>query len=328
MGSALASLSGFFDPPWHKPVDGLSETGKGYVLNNAGFCLRALGRLTEAAQATSAGQENNIARQDWQNATRQASNLSELYLTIGDVTQALAYAEQSVQLADRSGDAWWQMLSRITYADVLHQARRLAEAQAAFREAEEMQKKDQPEFPLLYSLQGYKYCDLLLSQGDYAEVGRRASQTLQYAKESWYGLLDIALDNLSLGRAHLLQSQREPDHPFIESLTCLNRAVDGLRQAGTQHHIPRALLARSEFYRVTGALDKAQKDLDEAFSIATRGAMGLHLADCHLEYARLYLVKEEKEKAQENWRIAKDKIEKMGYHRRDKEVEELEEQLK
>ena len=35
-----------------------------------------------------------------------ASNLSELYLTIGDVTQALAYAEQSVQLADRSGDAF------------------------------------------------------------------------------------------------------------------------------------------------------------------------------------------------------------------------------
>ena len=31
--------------------------------------------------------------------------------------------------------------------------------------------------------------------------------------------------------------------------------------------------------------NKAQKDLDEAFTIATRGGMGLYLADCHLEYA-------------------------------------------
>ena len=59
--------------------------------------------------------------------------------------------------------------------------------------------------------------------------------------------------------------------------------------------LPRGLLARAEFYRVTGALDKAQKDLDEAFSIATRGGMGLHLADCHLEYARLYLAHGEKD---------------------------------
>jgi tetratricopeptide (TPR) repeat protein len=139
------------------------------------------------------------------------------------------------------------------------------------------------------------------------------------------GLLSIALDNLS--RRALLQSQLESDHPFTESLTYLNRAVDGLRQAGTQHHIPSGLLARAELRRTTGALDKAQKDLDEAFSIATRGGMGLHLADCHLEYARLYFANGDKVKAREHWQIAKDSVEKMGYHRRDEEVQELEEQL-
>ena len=33
-------------------------------------------------------------------------------------------------------------------------------------------------------------------------------------------------------------------------------------------------------------------------------------------------------RAREHWQIAKDSIGKMGYHRRDKEVQELEEQLK
>ena len=97
--------------------------------------------------------------------------------------------------------------------------------------------------------------------------------------------------------------------------------------------LPRGLLARAEYYRVTGALDKAQKDLDEAFSIATRGGMGLFLADCHLEYARLKLFgkgwrlnveADTSDEAREHLKTAKEMIAKMGYHRRDKEVEELE----
>jgi tetratricopeptide (TPR) repeat protein len=346
-GADLAALSGFFDPPWSKPVDGLTEADKGFVLSEAGFDLRALGRLAEAAEPMKAALETTIRLHDWNNAARYANNLSELYLTLGDLPQALAYAEQSVELADRSGDAFWRMASRTALADALHQAGRPEEAEAAFREAEEMQKEDQPEFPLLYSLAGYRYCDLLLSQGEYTEVERRARQTLEWA-EQYLGLLDVALDNLSLGRAGLLQAQHDPQSPISQSLEPLTRAVDGMRQAGTQHHIPRGLLARAEYYRLTGAFERAKRDLDEAFAIATRGGMRLHLADCHLEYARLYLAilrpersaegtqskdmramtpEQLKEKAQDHWGTAKDMIEKMGYHRRDREVQELEEQL-
>ena len=73
---------------------------------------------------------------------------------------------------------------------------------------------------------------------------------------------------------------------------------------------------------------KAQHDVDEAMSIATRGGMRLHEADCHLEYARLHLAMGEKEKARESLAKAKEMIQEMGYHRRDKEVKELEKQLK
>jgi tetratricopeptide (TPR) repeat protein len=347
-------LSGFFNPPWSKPVDELTEDNKAIVLNMAGFNLRALGRLTEAAQPMQTGLEIRLAQKKWGNAAIIASNLSELYLTIGDVKQALAYAEQSVQLADRSSDWGTQTINRTIIGNALHHAAQLEEAQSAFREAEEMQKKNQPDFPLLYSTRGYQYCDLLLMQGGYAEVQRRGEKMFEW-RQPGDSLLDIALDNLSIGRAHLLQSQREPNHPFSEAITYLNRAVDGLRQAGTHHWIPRGLLARAEFYRITGAFDKAQKDLDEAFSIATRGGMGLYLADCHLEYARLCLslraqakqspTREEiasshpstssgsllamteeqlRDEARKHWEIAKDSINKMGYHRRDKEVEEIE----
>ncbi len=52
--------------------------------------------------------------------------------------------------------------------------------------------------------------------------------------------------------------------------------------------------------------------------------MGLYEADCHLGYARLFIAQGEKEKARESWVKAKEMIERIGYHRRDKHVEEIE----
>lgn len=325
-GSEVSVLSGFFDPPWRLPVPTLREDIKGYILNEAGADLRALGRLVEAAQPMLAALETDIAHGAWRSAATDATNLSELYLTIGDVAQALDYARQSVELADHTGDAFERLSDRATLGDVLHQSGHLSESESTFREAEEMLVKSEPHFPILYGVSGSRYYDLLLTQGKYQEVQRRAGQTLEWeTTQNW--LLDIALDNLSLGRAHMLQSQHESNHPLTEATNHLNRAVDGLRQAGTQHHLPRGLLARAELLRVSGVLEKAQRDLDEAFSIATRSGMGLYLADCHLEYARLWLARGEKEKAREHLSIAKQMIDKMGYHRRDGAVKELQEQL-
>lgn len=205
----------------------------------------------------------------------------------------------------------------------------MAEAETLFQEAEEMQKKSQLEYPILYSLWGFRYCDLLLGRGKYKEVLSQAEQTLERGvREGWYSLLSIALDHLSLGRAHLLQALREGTSDLSQASEHLNQAVDWLRRAGTQQYIPRGLLARAELYMAQKDFEKAKRDLDEAMTIAERGEMGLYEADCRLGYARLYLAMGDKGKAREELAIAKGMITKMGYHRRDKEVEEIEEQLK
>jgi tetratricopeptide (TPR) repeat protein len=184
-----------------------------------------------------------------------------------------------------------------------------------------------PDYPFLCSLRGLQYCDLLLSQGKYQEVLSRAEQTLEWAKAGGGSLFSIAFEYLFLGRAHLLQALQEGSPDFTQAKEHLNQAVDGLRQAGTQDRLPRGLLARAELYRVQGEFDKAQRDIEEAMTIAERGEMGLHQADCHLEYARLYLAMEDEDRVREHLAIAKKKIEQMGYHRRDREVEELEAML-
>jgi hypothetical protein len=132
------------------------------------------------------------------------------------------------------------MVNRTTHADALHQAGRRSEAEARFREAEQMQAERQPAYPLLYSLPGFQYCDLLLTEAERAAwrlfvvpplggqggranseppeggttngelaaacraVSERAAQIQKRRTGlSTYSLLDIALDHLTLGRAAL-----------------------------------------------------------------------------------------------------------------------------
>jgi hypothetical protein len=108
----------------------------------------------------------------------------------------------------------------------------------------------------------------------------------------------------------------------------LQQTVDGLRQAGQQQELPRGLMARAELYRIQGDFAQARRDLDEAMTIATRGEMGLHQADDHLEYARLYLAMGNETMARQGLATARVMVTRMGYHRRDAEVQELEGQLK
>ena len=326
-GADIAALSGFFEILWEKPVAGLMDDAKAFVLNQAGFDLRALGRLQEAAQPMQAALKSRIAIENWGNAARNARNLNELYLTIGDLSRALAFAQRSVELADRSSDEFIRMVARTALADAQHQAGHNVEAAATFGEAEEMQKQLQPQNPLLYSVQGYMYCNLLLDQGQVQEVKERAAWALKIAWDNNW-LLDIALDNLSLGHASVLEGQRSRTGDTTQAAEFLQRAVDGLRRAGQMDYLPRGLLARAELHRVNGDYGRAERDLAEVLRIATRGSMNLYLADYHLESARLHLAQGNQDKAREHYTTAKEMIERMGYHRRDKEVNEIAEQLR
>ena len=346
--STIAALSGFFARPWGSVVADL-EDGEDYIMSVAGFCLRAMGRLREAVEPMEGSLQRRIEQKNWGEEARNASNLSELYLTLGEVKKAVEYGRRCVEYAAKSGD-WVQVVTkRTTLADALHQAGEVEESRRLFEEAEGIQKKMQPGYRYLYSLQGYQYCDLLLAEGKVGEAKERARQTIEIARRNKW-LLDMALDKLSLGRAFLaeaaskIKEQKSPreirrisrtksseslrdSRGNIKIAENLNEAVDGLRKAGTQDHLPRGLLARAGYYRVTGDYKRAWGDLEEAKEIAERGEMKLWLADYHLESSRVCLDEGRKEDAKGLYEEAKRLIEECGYHRRDKELKELAERF-
>jgi tetratricopeptide (TPR) repeat protein len=350
IGAELGAVAAFFDEPWARVSPNLTEADQAWLLNQAAATLRALGRLTEALQPMRAGLGMYVQWMDWRNAAIVASNLSELGVALGRLGEAVVDARQAVTLADQSGDAFQRMSKRAMAADALHQSGRRGEAGTLFAEAETMQKERQPKFDLIYSLQGFRYCDWLLGpaeraawlallrgpggppaqvgpqhgQDDFAslcaEVERRATTTLAWVTpQNW--LLDIALDHLTLARVGLLRALlTQPLPQPTLALPRVAEAVNGLRKAGQMDHLPKGLLTAALYHSVRGDAGQARAALAEAQEIAERGPMPLHLADVHLHRARLFRDKAELARAA---KLIRD----LGYGRRSDELADAQDAL-
>lgn len=325
--SDLGAVACFFDEPWRHLAPTLAEADQAWLLNQTAFRLRALGRLNEALEPMRAGMEMRIKQENWKEAAISASNLSELEVTLGALREAQADGALSVTYAARSGEWDQQMVNRTTHADALQQAGHAAEAAALFREAEVLQAKHQPKYPLLYSVRGFRYGEHLLAPAERAAwrttlpspfgrgaggeggseatttprsedplatctaVTQRAAQTLQWSTKGNLGLLTTALDHLTLARAALYAAWLTGATPDAACRANLEAAVAGLRRAGDTTYLPRALLTRAWQRASDGdhfGADSAQTDLDEAQEIAERGPMPLFLADIALHRARLF----------------------------------------
>ena len=306
----------------------LRHQDQSWLVGEAGFALRALGRPREAIEPREAALDRDVNERDWQKAASDAVNLSELHLVLGDLGRSEARAREAVEHADMSEDTFLEMRARVWLADALHERGNLAAAQALFEDAESRQRAEEPSYPLLNSLQGYHYCDLLLEQGEAAAVARRATQTLEwFTPQRW--LLDIAFDHLSLGRAHLALCEFGPAREHFD------RAVEGLRAAGHLDTLTRGLLARATFRRAADELVLARRDLAEALKLVERSGLRLYAADCALEEARIALAESERQgldaaaaraklaEAHAAFRRARSLVEEMGYGRRRPELAEL-----
>ena len=90
-GAFLSALSGFFEQLWDKPVSVLNEETQNSILSRAGLILWAHGRLQEAIKSRNKAFEKHSALKQhnapkWTEAARDAINLSQYHLAIGNVS--------------------------------------------------------------------------------------------------------------------------------------------------------------------------------------------------------------------------------------------------
>lgn len=357
-GTDLGAVACFFESLWNRPTSALAEKDQVFALSFAAFRLRALGRLTEALEPMRIGLLGIVRLKDWLNAAVFSNNLCELEILIGELTEAVGDAERAVSYVDQSSILQLRSGFRSSLADALHQVGQAAEAEAHFRHAEKLQAEWQPLYPQLYSLQGFRFCDLLLAAPERAawrqslggsnssiscmtdscrSVSQRAARSLDWWTNHFKNaaLLDSALDHFTLSRAALYanileEKSLDPCHQLVQ------RAIDSLRGAGQQQYVPSVLLTRAWLRFLSGSRcgpESAQSDLDEAFEIAERGPMRLFMADVFLHRARLFHaekpypwagVGKNNRSPMDDLAAARALIVKHGYWRRKEELEDAE----
>jgi hypothetical protein len=354
VGSDLSALCGFFDHVWDQPSTTLTLSSQAFVLNEAGVNLCALGRLAEAIQPIAASLEMYLRFKDWREAAIIASNLGELNLTLGYMSSAVLFGKQSVNLADSSGDSFWRIVTRTTLADALYQLGAWEESAKICCEADALQVNQQPYYPRLSGLRYYQFCDQLrsfekLETGALygfpidAEVTRRlreacvkvrdlAEQMLKSPIAATQDILSVALESLSLGRAHwglaMTSHGVEAEAAFGQAAKSLEYAVEGLRRTRFDYYLPSGLLARASLRQLRNDLHGAETDISEALEIAEWGLMRLLECDAHLEWAWLCRQRGDREGLKKHVTTARTLVDEMGYGRRRGEVELLEGQLR
>ncbi len=365
-GEDLAAVAAFFKQPWRHVEQVLDREHQCWLLNLAALRLRSLGRLAEAIEPTKASLALHLEDANWDEAARSAGNLSELELELGELEAAIATARVATEYADRIDppDLFQRSARRTVLAYALHNRRSLqpsldSSADAArflFLEAETIESKRNPELPLLPSLRGFKFCDLILAPAErvawqqalsmthralpmidsaLAEAQDRAEKVIERAR-STANLLDIAIDLLTQARVALYRAMLYPALSAAPALHAATTALAAMRKAQVAVFRPLALLTGATAHHLTGDSTSASALLDEAQHIAERGPMPLYLADVNLHRARLVGVLPPKQRA-EHWPGVDPKselgkaralIEKHGYWRRREELADAEEAAK
>jgi len=165
---------------------------------------------------------------------------------------------------------------------------------------------------------GYYYCTLLMDLGEYKMAHHQAQVGLKRARRYVSNDLE-ALFQLILVQIKSFLSHAEADWQARE--VEMDKAIDDLRRSRSLIDLPAGLLARASLSRRRGRFEEAKRDLQEAFEPADFSEMRLHLADLHLESARLHADLGEAEEQAGHLAQARRLIDATGYGLRSKDLE-------
>ena len=359
--SALSTLSCFFDRPWTQVSPRLNKKWHSWLLHGAAYSLFALGRVSEAIAPVRTSMEMDVALGRWHDAADSAANLSQYELMLGQIVDAISDAQRAVTFADRHPEPFFlanriaevhtRWSNRTCLAEAFHQAGRRSEAMTLFNEALRLQAKYQPGFRTLYGSSIFGQCELLFTETESAawseiisnDASPGRSATLGTALKTCHAVellatealainergsrevIGRAMGRLTLARAALYRVTLERStlgDRNTDIHSPLTKVVDDLRRAGHQQFIPLGFLSRAWLYYLKGDASGARADLDEAWDIAERGPMRLHMADIHLYRARLFFREKPYpwKSPQDDLAAAEKLIHDCGYHRRDEEL--------
>lgn len=171
-----------------------------------------------------------------------------------------------------------------------------------------------------FTIQQYRYCDLLLEVGLIDRGFRQIKSLLDIGRTDKVSL-EIALGLVHLAKAYRLNGD------FEKASRYLNEGIGIIRSFAGLEHLPGAIGERASLSLIAGDYRTARADLDTVMRIARRSGMRLYECDAHLDYTRLAIAEGKPGAALPHFKSAQALVTACGYHRRDLEIAELKEKL-
>jgi tetratricopeptide (TPR) repeat protein len=267
-GADLAALSSFFEVMWSKVVAGLETDDQLFLFRSVGECLSALGRMFEAEAPLRKALEMALRHENWTTAATVATQLSEVYRARGDLPTALHFAKQSVGYVSSSGVPTDVALrSRTFLGFVQYWVGQFEAAKATFQDAEDVQRQANPGRPILHSVLGYMYGELLLDQLEgqvrrlaavqfmraWGELRRRIRRASTFAEQDALPC-DIGLQHVSMGRLYILAWERQVAQNRSEGQTD-RPGTRSSRQPSGRHHAGRLTALEQALRYATAAVE-------------------------------------------------------------------------
>jgi tetratricopeptide (TPR) repeat protein len=296
-GADLVALANYFGTRWTTLLErGLDAPTRVLVRTNAGVRLRQLGRLIEAMSCFGAVVREidgaTASSQESEDGSYAAAQSCELLVIAGKLTgpdEALVTGERAIRYADRGEAAYFRMHARSSLAEVHSTLGDVERASELFREAREIDARDHPNPPFLYSQSLFRYGYHLIESGRTREVIDGAAGDERWGTNGRdSSLLSRAIRSLVLGAAlrALVEAGERDGELLRRTERTLNEAIAAFRMAGYADYLVRGLIERIHFFRVRQWPEdhaSAHVDLERATSEAERGVMELLEADVQLQ---------------------------------------------
>jgi len=280
---------------------------KGWILNEIGLSLDYTGQ-SDLAMEFFQRTLRTCDSQDWTNACTAYQNLSDNYSLQGLLHQSADAADDAIKHARRAQNKAYEGDSLAFKARILHLLGETLEAGKAFREAEELEKDNDPTVLYLYCLTGIYHADYLNRMDDIDYAFMVTETNLQICEANRLPN-DISRCHRVLGDIYVnFGKQHEVAKHYHE-------ALDIARSISNKQLFMEALLARGRWEaRHLRDPDAAFSDLNEALEYARAGGYRLYEADIRVALAWAHLTAGNKRSAKEEAEYARQMSEEMSYH--------------
>ncbi len=292
------------------------------IQRQLGYSARAIGFMDEAVTAFKDGLQAQH-KAELAEMSISAGLLAVTQLYAGELKDGLIHARQAVEYARSAEFPPKFMYAMSSLGKLEFYSGKFDTAEEHLRQAVRMiaEPSNQIE-PGNCTNAWFRFGEWLLWRKDYQTALDITNEALAFSEEKKTGPMFKAL--LQTNKAYALMRLDSSRSNGDEVSYLVKEALNNYRKGALDNETIRGHLISVEFHSQYGRVADGQAHLDEAWDMAERGPMRLHMADIHLHRARFFAneILYPWTSPQTDLAAAEKLINECGYHRRDEELAE------